>query len=113
MRILMVATGLWGDVRPNVVLGQALQKEGHEVIIIATAPYREWIESRGLGYVGVSLDMQGMLDVVLGGDGGLLNSIQALSTVRRDIIPTFMQAGKEIATIMREGDVLLADELVS
>lgn len=113
MRIVIIATGLWGDVRPNVVLGQALQKEGYEVLIVATAPYQAWIESRGLGYVGVSLDMQGMLDIVMGGDGGLLYSIQALNTVRKDIIPTFVKAGKEVAAVMREGDVLIADELVS
>src|SRR6185436_12794669 len=113
MRILILATGLWGDVRPNVVLGQALQKAGYEVVVIATAPYREWIEARGLSFVGVSLDMQGMLDIVMGGKGGLLNTIQAFNVVRKDILPTFMQAGKEVAAVMREGDVLLADELVS
>ncbi len=113
MRILIIATGLWGDVRPNVVLGQALQKAGYEVLVIATAPYREWIEARRLPYVGVSLDMQGMLNIVMGGKGGLLDSLQALNTVRKNIIPTFVQAGKEIAEVMREDDVLLADELVS
>jgi len=113
MRIVIIATGLWGDVRPNVVLGQALQKAGYEVLVIATAPYRKWIEARGLPYVGVSLDMQGMLNMVLGGEGGLLNSIQALDAVRKDILPTFMQAGKEVAAVMREGDALIADELVS
>lgn len=113
MRILIIATGLWGDVRPNVVLGQALQKAGYEVLVIATAPYREWIEARRLPYVGVSLDMQGMLNIVLGGKGGLLDSLQALNSVRKNILPTFMQAGKEIAGVMREDDVLLADELVS
>ena len=113
MRIVIIATGLWGDVRPNVVLGQALQKAGYEVLVVATAPYRTWIEAQGLPYAGVSLDMQGMLDLVLGGEGGLLHAVQALNKVRKNIIPTFLQAGKEVAAVMREGDVLLADELVS
>jgi sterol 3beta-glucosyltransferase len=110
---MMIATGLWGDVRPNVVLGEALKKAGHEVAIIATAPYREWIEARGLSFVAVSLDMQGMLNLVMGGEGGVLSTIRALNTVRKDIQPTFMQAGKEVAAVMRDVDVLLADELVS
>jgi sterol 3beta-glucosyltransferase len=113
MRIVIIATGLWGDVRPNVVLGQALQKAGYEVLVVATAPYRTWIESRGLAYAGVSLDMQGMVDLVLGGEGGLLSSFQVLNAVRKNIMPTFLQAGNEVAAVMREGDVLIADELVS
>ncbi len=113
MRIVIIATGLWGDVRPNVVLGQALQKAGYEVVVIGTAPYRTWIESRGLSYAEVSLDMQGMLDLVMGGEGGLFASIQAFNAVRKNVLPTFIQAGKEVAAVMREGDVLLADELVS
>jgi sterol 3beta-glucosyltransferase len=113
MRIVMIATGLWGDVRPNVVLGQALKKAGNDVVVVATAPYQEWIEARGLTFAPVSLDMQGMLNLVMGGDGGVLGTIRALNTVRKDIQPTFMQAGKEVAAVMRDGDVLLADELVS
>ena len=57
--------------------------------------------------------MQGMLNIVMGGKGGLLDTIQALNSVRKNILPTFMQAGKEVAAVMREDDVLLADELVS
>jgi hypothetical protein len=39
MRIVIIATGSWGDLRPNVVLAQALQKVGYEVLLIATEPF--------------------------------------------------------------------------
>src|SRR5690349_17024842 len=113
MRIVIIATGSWGDVRPNVVLGQALQKAGYEVLIIATAPFQAWIEARGLPFVGVSLDMQAMMDTVMGGDGGLLDTIRMLNAIRTVIRPAVVQVGKEVAALVREGDVLLANEIVS
>jgi sterol 3beta-glucosyltransferase len=113
MRIVIVATGSWGDLRPNVVLGQALQKAGYEVLLIATEPFREWVEARGLPYLGVSLDMQGMMDAVMGGEGGLMETIQAINGVRKSIREAVVQVGKEVAAVMREGDVLLYNELVS
>jgi UDP:flavonoid glycosyltransferase YjiC (YdhE family) len=113
MRIVIIATGSWGDLRPNVVLAQALQKAGYEVLLIATEPFREWVEARGVPYFGVSLDMQGMVDAVMGGEGGLLKSIQALNGLRKTLRAAVVQVGKEIAGVMREGDALLYNEIVS
>lgn len=113
MRIVIIATGSWGDVRPNVVLGQALQKAGYEVLLIANAQFREWIEARGLPFGSVSLDIQAMMDRVMGGEGGLLGTIKMLNAVRKIIRPAVVQIGGETAALMREGDVLLANEIVS
>jgi sterol 3beta-glucosyltransferase len=113
MRVVIIATGSWGDVRPNVVLGRALQQAGYDVLVIATEPFRAWIEARGLPFVGVSLDMQAMVDAVMGGDGGLLETIQALNGVRKSLQSAVVQVGKEIAAVMGEGDALLYNEIVS
>jgi UDP:flavonoid glycosyltransferase YjiC (YdhE family) len=113
MRIVIIATGSWGDVRPNVVLGQVLQKAGYEVLLIATEHFREWIEARGVPYFGVSLDMQGLMDAIMGGEGGLLETIQALNSARKVLQSSVVEVGKELAAIMREGDVLLYNEIVS
>lgn len=113
MRIVIIATGSWGDVRPNVMLGQALQKAGYEVLLIANAQFREWIEARGLPFGSVSLDIQSMMDRVMGGEDGLLGTIKMLNAVRKIIRPAVVQIGGEAAALMREGDVLLANEIVS
>ena len=113
MRIVIIATGSWGDLRPNVVLAQALQKTGYEVLLIATEPFREWIEARGVPYFGVSLDMQGLMDAIMGGDGSTLETIRALYGARKSLQDAVVQVGKEVAGVMREGDVLLYNEIVS
>jgi sterol 3beta-glucosyltransferase len=113
MRIMIIATGSWGDLRPNVVLAQALQKVGYEVLLIATEPFREWVEAHGVPYFGVSLDMQGLMDAIMGGDGSTLDTIRAFYRARKSLQDAVVQVGKEIAGVMRSGDVLLYNELVS
>ena len=54
MRIVIVATGSWGDVRPSVVLGHALQKAGYEVVLVASEEFRGWVEGRGVGFAGLA-----------------------------------------------------------
>lgn len=37
MHITIFVYGSWGDIRPHVVLGMALQEAGHEVQVVALA----------------------------------------------------------------------------
>lgn len=105
MRIVIVAAGTWGDVRPNVVLGQGLKQQGYEVILVASEDFRAWIERRGLAFARLSVNMQVLLD-------GLTNSKNLVQTVKwmRKIAPTAEQMGKEIIEVIRDGDVLLMNE---
>lgn len=105
MRIVIVAAGTWGDVRPNVVLGQGLKQESYEVILVASEDFRVWIERRGLAFARLSVNMQALLD-------GLTNSKNLVQTVKwmRKIAPTAEQMGKEIIEVIRDGDVLLMNE---
>lgn len=48
MRIVMLAYGSWGDVRPYVMLAQALQYEGFEVVVLAAEDFRSWVEAHGV-----------------------------------------------------------------
>jgi UDP:flavonoid glycosyltransferase YjiC (YdhE family) len=105
MRIIIVAAGTWGDVRLNVVLGQGLRQEGYEVILVASDYFRAWIEGRGLAFIGLSVNIQALLD-------GLTNSNNLIQTIRwmRKIAPTAEQMGEEIIEVIRDGDVLLMNE---
>ncbi|MCB9455142.1 MAG: glycosyltransferase [Anaerolineaceae bacterium] len=105
MRIVIIAAGTWGDVRPNVVLGQGLKHEGYEVILVAAEKFRAWIEGRGLSFVGLSLNIQALLDELTNNE----NLLQAVKWMRK-IAPTAEQMGKEIMDVIRDGDVLLMNE---
>jgi sterol 3beta-glucosyltransferase len=107
MRIVIVAFGTWGDVRPNVALGQALQNAGYEVVLVAAEEFRGWVEGRGLTFAGLSVNMQAMMESLASDSTSVLKTIQ---TVNRVIGPALVQMGVEIAAAVREGDALLASE---
>lgn len=105
MRIVIIATGSWGDVRPNVVLGQALQKAGYEVLLVAAEAFRKWVEARGVVFSGLSFDMLAMLD----GQAKSAGPWQKLHLMR-EMTQTTLQMGREIADTVREGDAVLLNE---
>jgi sterol 3beta-glucosyltransferase len=104
MRIVIVATGSWGDVRPNVVLGQALQKAGYAVLLVAPENFREWVEGRGVPFAGLNVNIQAMLDAQT--DVNLLQKIQWI----RQMTQTTVEMGREIAELIQDGDTVLVSE---
>lgn len=100
MRIVIVATGSWGDVRPNGILGQALQQAGYSVVLVAAEQFRTWVESRGVAFAGLSVNMEAMLDAHSG------NPLQTM----RQLAQATVQMGKEIADVIQAGDVVLLSE---
>ncbi|HUM46224.1 MAG TPA: glycosyltransferase, partial [Chitinophagales bacterium] len=54
--------GTRGDVQPYAVLGQALKKSGHEVILSTAKNFESLIQSYGLDFVPVDADFQAMLE---------------------------------------------------
>lgn len=105
MRIVIIATGSWGDVRPNVVLGQALQKAGYQVVVIAAEAFREWVEERGLNFVGLSVNIQALLDA----QSGNSNVFQTIRWMRK-VTEITIQMGKEIADCVCDSDIMLVNE---
>lgn len=105
MRIVIIATGSWGDVRPNVVLGQALQKAGYEVVLVATEEFREWVEGRGMAFAGLSFNIQAMLDEQANNS----NPLQTLSWMRK-MTQTMVQMGREIADVIHNGDTVVLNK---
>jgi rhamnosyltransferase subunit B len=53
MHFLMSALGSAGDVHPFIALGQALQRRGHEVELLASPWFQARIEAAGLGFLPV------------------------------------------------------------
>lgn len=104
MRIVIVASGSWGDVRPNVVLGQALQQAGYEVVLVAVETFRAWVERRGIAFAGLSFDIQAMLDAQT--NSNLLQTMRWMRKVKQ----TTIQMGREITDVIRDGDAVLLNE---
>lgn len=108
MHITIFVYGTWGDIRPHVVLGMALQKIGHEVQVIASPGYEKWVRDRNLGYYPLSADVNTFTrenaDIM---DKGFISQLQIL---RARIAPIFTQMGLEVMEATRHSDVLMTVE---
>jgi UDP:flavonoid glycosyltransferase YjiC (YdhE family) len=105
MRIVIIATGTWGDVRPNASLGLALQKKGYTVVLVAAETFRDWVEKKGLPFAGLNVDIQAMLDA----QADSSNVLQTIGWMR-EISQATVQMGKQIADVIEDGDVVLVNE---
>jgi UDP:flavonoid glycosyltransferase YjiC (YdhE family) len=110
MRVVIIAAGTWGDVRPNGVVAQALQEAGYEVLLVAAEPFQQWVQARGVPFSGLSVNIQAILDLLVSSDSGFIATVRTLRTINRLFAPATMQMGKEIASVIREGDALLMIE---
>lgn len=108
MHISIFVYGTWGDIRPHVVLGMALQKAGHEVQVIASPGYEQWVRDRNLGFYPLTTDVNTFArenaDIM---DKGFISQIQ---TLRTRIAPLFTQMGLEVMEATRDSEVLLTVE---
>jgi sterol 3beta-glucosyltransferase len=58
MHITILAFGSRGDVQPNVALGLGLERAGHKVRLVALSEFKAFVESRGLDFSSLGLDMR-------------------------------------------------------
>ena len=114
MRIVMLAIGTWGDVRPYAVLGQALQDEGYDVLLLAAKEFRSWVEARNIPFCELPLNLQEMLDSFMNSDTNIDRDLLASTRLFREkISPGIVQLGKGIADVVRPGDALLCIEVAT
>jgi len=108
MHITIFVYGTWGDIRPHVVLGMALQRAGHTVQVVASPGYERWVRDRNLGYYPLSADVNTFArenaDLM---DKGFISQLQ---TLRTRIAPLFTQMGLEVMEATRGSDVLMTVE---
>lgn len=108
MHITIFVYGSWGDIRPHVVLGMALQKAGHEVQVVASRTYEAWVRARNLGFYPLTTDVNTFArENAALMDEGFIRQLQVLRT---RIAPLFTQMGLEVMEATRDSDVLITVE---
>jgi sterol 3beta-glucosyltransferase len=100
--------GTWGDVRPLVVLGMGLQAAGHDVQIVASPGYGEWVRARGLGFRPLRDDVHGLIAQLSSRD--VFNPIHQIQLVRKVVPQTFTRAGLDLLDVIGDSDALLTVE---
>lgn len=66
MRITLIGFGSRGDVQPFVALAKGLQRAGYEVAVAAGTNFQAWIESEGLGYEPIQVDVEQLMQTDMG-----------------------------------------------
>jgi UDP:flavonoid glycosyltransferase YjiC (YdhE family) len=108
MHITIFVYGTWGDIRPHVVLGMALQRAGHTVQVVASPGYEAWVRARNLGFSPLTTDVNTFAKE----NAALMDEgiVRQLQTVRTQLNPIFMQMGLEVLEATRSSDVLMTVE---
>jgi sterol 3beta-glucosyltransferase len=68
MQMTIIAYGTRGDVQPALALGRALRARGHSVRLLASQPFKDWIEGIGLTAVPARVDVQALMTGELGNE---------------------------------------------
>ena len=108
MHITIFVYGSWGDLRPHVVLGMALQAAGHEVQIVAPRVFEEWVRARNLGFYPLTVDVNKFINDMSSRD--VFNPIEQIRIFRKEFPPIFTQMGLDVLEATRDSDVLVTIE---
>ncbi len=79
MNITLIAFGTRGDVQPCIALARGLRAAGHTVRIAAPQNFRNWVESQGVAFAAIGVDVEAMMrspEGVRWVEGGRVREIQ-------------------------------------
>jgi UDP:flavonoid glycosyltransferase YjiC (YdhE family) len=111
-KLLLLGFGSRGDVQPLLPLSVGLCEAGYEVKIAAGSNFKGWIESRGIQFVDVGIDMQELMNSdsakewIENSSG---SSLQEAQNMKRIFDEYTAAAGDEILRISQEADVLISN----
>lgn len=106
MKIAILTLGTRGDVQPYAVLGRALQRRGHDVVLSTAKNFKAFVESYGLKFVPVEADFQ----AILNSDEGKKirkNPFLARKQLSRIVYPMMADAFVTFYTLAKDSDRIL------
>jgi rhamnosyltransferase subunit B len=110
MHFLVSALGSAGDVHPFIAIGQALQSRGHEVQIIALAPFEQRIARAGLAFtpLGTFDDYQRLVQ-----QPALWHPLGGARLLIDDLLQRLPEAHALTASLVRAGQTVLVGSSLS
>lgn len=108
MHITIFVYGTWGDLRPHTALGMALKERGHDIQVVASRGYEDWIRARNLDYYPLTSDV----NVFTKENAAIIDEgiIQQIQMSRKALPPIMTQMGAECYEATRDSDVLMTVE---
>ncbi len=107
MKIAILTLGTRGDVQPYAVLGQALQRRGHEVTLSTGKNFEDLVKSYGINFVPVEADYQAILDSDEGKKMVRGNPFAIRRSLNTWVYPLVEQCLTEFYRLAQENDKVL------
>jgi UDP:flavonoid glycosyltransferase YjiC (YdhE family) len=107
MRLLMLAPGTVGDVAPPAGLGARLQAAGHEVTIVADAPYAHLAADAGSTFQPVAADLRQL--IAASADGPRRQAPRRLRALLREMTRYFSLAATAAVQAAPDADAVLVN----
>jgi UDP:flavonoid glycosyltransferase YjiC (YdhE family) len=112
MKLLLLAFGSRGDVQPLLPLGVALRAAGYGVQIAAGTNFKQAIETQGLAFVDVGVDVHALMNSESGKEwteNSSSNPLQEARNMKRIFDEHTGKMGAEILRISTDADVLISN----
>ncbi len=104
MRISMVAIGSMGDVRPYILLGRELSRRGHQIRLLAFAPFEEAARQAGLDFLPLPGSLQHYMQNLMRPGGNALTFLpeleKAISGCKDALMDTILTGSRDAQAIL-------------
>lgn len=94
MKITLIAFGTRGDVQPCLALARGLSAAGHDVRIAAPKNFCGWVESHGMAFAAIGVDVEAMMrspEGVRWVEGGRMREVQNMRALFHQVAQTAAQ----------------------
>jgi sterol 3beta-glucosyltransferase len=110
MRLVLLATGSHGDIRPLAALGMGLRRAGHTVVLATTIDHGPFVRSCGLSWGRIELDYRATLQQGLGAAiaGAGANLPGALWRIDRLIRPLVAEVQRGLWAAAQGADAIIS-----
>jgi sterol 3beta-glucosyltransferase len=111
MRITIFAAGSRGDVQPCVVLGEALQRAGYQVLLAAPENFSGFIRENNLCFHQLRGDVQQIMGSETGRrfmENGSANPISQIRAMRTMLGPVALNMAEGVLEACRDSDALIS-----
>ncbi len=111
MRITIFTAGSRGDIQPCLVLGQGLQRAGHDVLLATPENFADFVQEYGLRFHPLRGDVQQIMASETGRDfmeSGSSNPLKSMRTMRRLLGPVAIQMAEDALAACGEADALIS-----
>lgn len=107
MKIALLALGTRGDVQPFLALGKALAAHGHDVVLGAPENFQTWVESHGLAYRSIGVDMQDFVRCPEARKVMAGNVVSLARMWRKTIVPLTHKSLDALWRVAHDADVIV------